>query len=141
MVYRVFTGLATCGLGRFGFRFHGQTRISPGIESALQGPDILIAAILKFLRQTGAGGFIRSSAINHNGLVPGNAGDVLFERIDGDPERIRQFFAGFGPGLRIACVNDGEVFPGVHVFSEFIHRDSQVLWHTKNPFALSRWEY
>ena len=49
-----------CGLP---LRCYGVPGFSPGIKATFQGVDVLIAASAKFLRQTGAGSFIGSSAV------------------------------------------------------------------------------
>jgi hypothetical protein len=39
---------------RFLFSLNRQSRFLPGIESALKGPNLIVSALLKFLRQPGA---------------------------------------------------------------------------------------
>jgi hypothetical protein len=59
----------------------GQSSVLPCIESALKRPHILVPALLKFQRQTGAGAFVRSSAVRHYTFVLGDFGKVFFELV------------------------------------------------------------
>jgi hypothetical protein len=66
-------------LGDLSLGLNRESGALPCLESALKSPNVLVAAFLKFLRQTGAGAFVWSSAIRHDGLVLGDLAQVLFE--------------------------------------------------------------
>lgn len=57
----------------FGYRFHGQTRLLPTLESAAQRVYLGEAAIFQLSRQTGAGFFAASSAVGHKRAIPRQA--------------------------------------------------------------------
>ena len=65
--------------GGLSLRVEWQTSIPPSIEPALELPDVLISAIRKLLRQTGARILVRSGAIRYDRFVFGNLGDMLFK--------------------------------------------------------------
>ena len=66
-------------LRRPSFRFNWQSRLLPCLESTLKRPDSLVAAFLKFLRQTGAGALVESSAVRNDGLAFRNPVQILVE--------------------------------------------------------------
>lgn len=61
------------------FGFHRHARIMPRVEAAFEGPDILVTALLKFLHQTGAGGFVGSCAIRDHRPALGYPLKIFFE--------------------------------------------------------------
>jgi hypothetical protein len=93
--------------------FDWKSRVLPGLEPALQGVGI-VPVLLKFLRQTGARAFVRSSAVGDDGLVFGDSGQIPFEIVDWNSDRFRYLGVRFGPSLRIADVNDCEILACVH---------------------------
>jgi hypothetical protein len=102
-IYRAFFGalfslqqldanrVVRCSRG-FLFRLEGQTCFSPGIEAALKGPNILVAALPQFLRQTGAGSFVRSSAVSHGWSIFWNLRQRLVIGVGRHANCARQLF-------------------------------------------------
>jgi hypothetical protein len=108
-----------------------QACIAPGVEPAFKRPDIPIAALPKLLRQTGAGTFIRSSAISDNGLVFWNFVDVLFKAVEGNAKSSWHHDVGLSPSFRIARVNHREILTCRHALAQVINRDSDIILHIK----------
>lgn len=77
---KIFAGLCNCDffevlrvvwLSRSRDRFDGKVQLSPCIESSRERPHLLKSELSQFERHTGAGGFVRSTAIKN---------DLLFAR-------------------------------------------------------------
>src|SRR5258708_3075693 len=121
-------------LGCLSFGLNLETRTLPCLESGLKWPHVLVAMLLKFLRQTGARALVWSSAVGYNGPVPGNSGQALFEFVQRHSNRFWYHGARFRPGVGVAGVNYREVFSGVHSPLQFLDCDSRSVRH-KNLLA------
>jgi hypothetical protein len=89
--------------------------------------------LLKFLRQTGARAFVRSSAVRHDRSVLGDSGKVFFELVYRNSDRFRQHGVRFRPSLRITDVNQHEIVTGFHSPLQFVNGDSQSVSHKEPP--------
>src|SRR5262249_9487317 len=107
-------------LSRACLRLPREACVPPGIKSALRCPDILKGALTRFLRQTGARGFVWSSAVDDDGFVLGKARNILIKGIHQDANRVGQLLTRFRPGLWVARVDEGELLPGFHSSPQLI---------------------
>lgn len=88
---------------------HRKSLIPPRIEPALECVDVLIPALLKFLRQTGAGGFVRSGTVGDYGPVLGDARETFFPPFHGYSKRPRYFRIGLLPRLGVPGIENRDV--------------------------------
>jgi hypothetical protein len=86
----------------------------PLIEATLQRSDILESLLPKLLRQTGAGGFVRSSAVGDNRTSARDLRQVLLRFSYRNAQRTWQLDVRFPPGLRISRIDKDELFTSVH---------------------------
>ena len=70
---------------------YGEARLDPCLESAVQRMHVFPTAISEFLRHTGAGRFVRSSAVGYDCAVFWYFVDMLRDFIGGDANSVRQF--------------------------------------------------
>jgi hypothetical protein len=78
-----------CLFGLFGIDW--QTCLNPRIESAVKRMNILPTTVTEFLRHTGAGCFVRSSAVGYNRAVLWYFIEMFLDLIGGHAKSIRQF--------------------------------------------------
>lgn len=64
---------------RFCLSLYGQLCILPCIEPTLECPGLSVSTFSKFLRQTGARSFVRSSAVSDDRFVFRDGGDILVQ--------------------------------------------------------------
>ena len=62
---------------RASFSLHRQRGTLPGLESAFESPNVLVAVLLKLSRQTGARSFVRSGAVRYDRPFARYPGKVL----------------------------------------------------------------
>jgi hypothetical protein len=110
-------------------RLNREPGILPGLESALKGVDVVVAELLKLLRQTGARMFFGSCAIGNHGPGFCNSREILIERIERDSDRLRYHGVGLRPRLRISDVDNRKLLSRVHSFLEFFNLDSRRFAH------------
>jgi len=75
-----------------------------------EAPYVPIPTVAKLLRQIGAGVFVPSGAVRHDRLVSRNPEKKLVQFVCRQANGFRQLHIGFCPCLRIARVDDNEVF-------------------------------
>lgn len=117
-------------LGGLSFRFDGKTGVLPSMESALKRPHVLVTLFLEFLHQTGAGGFVWSSAVRDGGSIFWDSAQVLVEIVRLYADGSWKHGVGFRPSLRIANVDQREVFSCIYSFFQFVDCDSWSIRHS-----------
>src|SRR5579859_1114360 len=119
-------------LGGGALGFYGQAGVLPGLETAFKSIDVLVTTAEKLLRQTGAGSLVGSSAIGNNRPAFRDLGKVFLPFVHGNADRFGDLVVGLRPRLRIADINDGEIFSRFHSFSQFVDGDSWGFRHTQS---------
>jgi hypothetical protein len=109
--------------------FHRKTCVPPGVKSAPERPDILVPQFLKFLRQTGAGSFVRSSTVRDYCPLLGFSRKVLSRVVEWYSNGSRYFRVGLLPRLRIPGVDNRDVFARVHSSFQFLYAHPMRIGH------------
>jgi hypothetical protein len=86
--------------------------------------NIFPTAIREFLRHTGAGSFVRSSAVSYDCTVFGYFIEMFRELIGGNAQSVRQFLIRFSPRRRVPRVKKRELFATIQPLSHFIGSNS-----------------
>jgi len=92
--------------------------------------NIFPTAVNKFLRHTGAGCFVRSSAIGYNCAVLWYLIEMFLDLIGGHAQSIRQFRIRLPPRRRIPCIDKRELFATLQPLSYFIRSNSRCFHRT-----------
>jgi len=87
--------------------------------------NILPTTVNKFLRHTGAGRFVRSSAVGYDCAILWYLIEMFRDLIGRHAKSIRQFLIRLSPRRRIACVNERKLFATLKTLSYFIRSDSR----------------
>jgi len=91
--------------------FKWQASILPRIKATRQCLHSFEAVIVQYLRHTGAGCLVRSSAICYHELVAWNIGEMPLDLVGRHSDGARQFCTGFTPSLRITSIDKEHIFP------------------------------
>src|SRR5207244_12618159 len=83
----------------------------------------------KFLRQTGARGFVESCAIGDDRPIFGGAGKVVFEVVRGNADGAVYLHVRFRPSLWIACVEEQKRLTNIKALAQLIDRNSLIIGH------------
>jgi len=86
--------------------------------------NIFPTTVNKFLRHTGAGRFVRSSAVRYNRPVFWYFIEMFLDLIGGHAKSIWQFRIRLPPRRWITCINERELFATIKPLSYFIRSDS-----------------
>jgi hypothetical protein len=78
----------------------------------------------ELLRHTGAGSFVRSSAVGYHRAISWYLIQMLLEFLGGHAKSVWQFLIRFCPRRWIPCVEKGELFATIEPLSYFVSRDS-----------------
>src|SRR5688572_17506429 len=97
---------------------------------------IFVIVLLEYVRHTGAGRFVRSSAVGYDRAVARNVGEMFLDLVRRHSNRAGQFRIGFAPSFWISRVDKKHVLALVEPLSQLINRDS--LGHIRTSKALRR---
>ena len=86
--------------------------------------NVFPATLREFLRHTGAGSFMRSSAVRYYSAVLWYLIEMCRELIGGNAKSVRQFLIRLSPRRWISCVNERKLFAPIQPFSYFIRSKS-----------------
>jgi hypothetical protein len=92
--------------------------------------DIFPTTVNECLRHTGAGCFVRSSAVSYNRAVLWYLIEMFLDLIGGHAKSIRQFLIRLSPRRWITGINERELFATIQPLSYFIRSDSRCFHHT-----------
>src|SRR5215216_4744722 len=79
----------------------------------------------EFLRHTGAGAFVRSSAVGYDRAILWYLVEMLCELIGGNAHGVRQFLVRLRPRGWVPCVKERELFATIQSLSYFVCSDSR----------------
>lgn len=125
-VFRICRLSRLCGLC-FGLQW--QAGADPRIVAALQRPGIPESVLMKHLRQTGARGFVGSSAVSHYRFIARDAGQSFIGIVQSHPDCPGSYVRCFAPGARVADIDDCEFLAGIHSLYKFVSCDAETMWH------------
>jgi len=87
--------------------------------------NVFPTAISEFLRHTGAGSFVRSSAVSYDRAVSWYLIEMFRELIGGNAQSVRQFLIRLSPRGRISCVKKRKLLATIQPFAYFIGSNSR----------------
>src|SRR2546425_4402999 len=120
------------------FRVKWQSCFFPRLKTAEKWMDILESMSRKFLRHTGARGFVWSSAVTNNRSIARDFSKVLLDLLGRHAYRAGQFGLRFAPGLRITRVNKSKLLSAIQPLCYFINRHSGCFHINLQSLALLR---